>query len=662
MPSRREAKTHYLAPNEREWSPAHVIVLDAETRSHRVGDDIHEVLRLWVFVAADRREVRKGRPAEQVAYGTTADELARAVDKVTIGNKATRLFTHNLAFDLTVTRLVEHLVDLGWKLGQWSLTDRACWFRLRKGDRGLTLCDSTTWFPAGLDVVGQRVGLAKLPLPADDAPENDWWDRCCRDVLILWTALRQFMDWWDSAGLGNWSVTGNGCGWNAMRHRSARNVVLIRKGDDGSTFERQAIYGGRRDAQRWGDVPGGPFVTVDFADAYPTLAAEVRLPARRQGRFESWPINRIPNQDSSSQIMAECEVECDEPRYPFRAYGVIWYPVGRFRTTLCGPELAEASRRGDLRHVGAGWRYFMDGHLAPWARWVLDLSHGRVAGAPPAAQLTGKRWGRSVLGRFAQRVSDVEHYGPAETVGWQVTPGKDVTSGRRMDVVDMAGERYLVRRDFDADDCFPAVFAWVESLTRVRLNRLLDEVGGANWVSCNTDGAIVRLPAAPEAPPDLFTPAELAQATVNYYAALCDRVAPLTWPLVARPKDSAQSVWLAGPQTILKDGEPVMAGIPREAQDDGEGGLSAHLWPGMAWQMEHGAGEGYVRPLQRYSVPAVTVHRWAMDDGTARPVGWEVTTSANGEGSPSGLGMRLAPPSGLAEEQSRAVARLMGRP
>lgn len=661
MPRGRNVPTHYLAGNEREWTPAHIILLDAETRAEVVGQDELLRLRCWVGCAVDRRETRKRRPAEQWAEGSSQSEVADWVDSVTVGNKATRLFTHNLGFDLTVTRLVEGLADRGWALGQWSLTDRATWLRLRKGERGLTLCDSTTWFPVDLGEVGRRVDTPKLPLPDCDESDELWLERCRSDVRILQRAMLQFMEWWDTAGLGNWSVTGNGCGWNAMRHRSPRRTVLVRKGDDGARVERSAIYGGRRDATSHGPVQGGPFVTLDFEDAYPQLAAQVRLPARRLGAFESLALDEVPDENASIQCLAECEVETANPRYPLRANGVVWYPVGRFKTTLAGPEIADAAARGDLRHIGRGWRYFMDGHLAGWARWVLDLSHGGGGEVPSVARITAKRWGRSVLGRFAQRISETEHIGPALNVGWSSMPGYDMTNECGTQVVDLAGERYLLRRDLDADDCFPAVLAWVESLTRVRLNRMLDELGEDAWVTCNTDGALVRLPGGTRAALEGSDPNYLVRAAVDYYSAFCDRLAPLTWPLVARLKDSYSSAWVAGPQSMELDGRPKYAGMPKAATDDGEGGFQAHLWPGLAWQMEHGNREGFVRPLATYSVPTVTVHRFAMKDGTTLPVtSWQRPDGAP-ELAPAPMTAGGCWTGHLAESQSRPVAKLLAQ-
>lgn len=654
-----QAPTHWLRANEREWTPGHCIFIDTETRT--VDQDDRETLKLrcWAGRSVDRRNLRKTSEHVREGFGYTRATLAAWVSQMTIGRKSSWLFAHNLGFDLTVADLIGQLAALGWALsGEWSSNDRALWFRMAREGRTLALADSVTYLPAKLADVALKVGKAKLPDPAP-SDEDGWAARCRGDVDIMATALLTLMDWWDREKLGNWTVTGNGCGWNAMRHMAPKRTILVKVGDGGRELERQAIYGGRRDATRWGEVPGGPFVTLDFEDAYPTLAAHLRLPNKRMGRFDRLSLDSPDIGDTAVQILARVTVQCSEPRYPLRYGGAVWYPVGRFKTVLAGPDILEARDRGELVSIGEGFRYWCDGHLAGWARWVIDLAHGRIDSVPPVATIPAKRWGRSVIGRFGQRIGTTEHYGPAQSSGWASEPLSWPAEGVHGRIVDLAGERWLVKQDQEADDSFPAVLAWVEAYTRVRLNRMLDQIPEGDWVSCNTDGALVDFnrgsvgaSAGPERRYGL-------DAAVRAASRLCDQIAPSTWPLVPRPKDAHSHVWLAGPATLELDGRRAMSGIASSASPGADGKLSAHVWPGLAWQMEHGDRSGFVRPMVSYSVPSVTVHRWALADGSTAPL--KAATLPDGSSILHALATYPGSPgpANLAPEQSRAVARLL---
>lgn len=653
------APTHWLRANEREWTPAHCVFVDTETRTENLGDDELLVLRCWVARFVDRRPRNKCKAEDFYRDGFEAADLADDIDDWAGRRKSTWVFTHNLGFDLTVTRLLDLMVERGWALTMWSTAGQFPWFRLARDGHTLALTDSVSWLQKGLEEVGELVGVAKRPLPRENDRLDIWLRRCRTDVEILARAMVDLMAWWEAQHLGNWTITGNGCGWNAMRHRTPSRTVLVRTGDGGRDLERRGLYGGRRDATRWGECAGGPFVTVDFEDAYPTIAAHLRLPAQRLAPFQSLDLDDPVFGPGVLEVMAEVEVEVTSPRYPLKAERAVWYPVGRFRTVLAHPEIMEARERGELRSVGPGFKYRVDGHLAGWARWVMDLHHGKIAGAPPVASLPAKRWGRSVIGRFAQRVGEPRHIGPAESLGWTSVAGWDVTSDTPGQLIDLCGERYWVTADQDSDDSFPAVLAWVESHCRVRLNRILDEVGEACWVSANTDGAVLDLARVPGGPPGGRRRVARDLHAIGAAAALCDRLAGLTWPLVPRPKDTYAQAWVAGPQTMILDGRPVLSGVPKAAERTDDGMRVAHLWPGIAWQMANGDRRGFVRPLARYSVPAVTTHRLALDGGGLLPLvagsdGLSITASiAWGSGQVPGRSFRLA------GEQSRAVGRLL---
>lgn len=655
----KPAPTHWLRGNAREWTPAHPLFVDTETRTTPRDDGELLTLRCWAGKAVDRREQRSTQPAERLGNGRDALTLAGWVDAMTVARKSSWLFTHNLTFDLTVTDLIGQLVAIGWQLGtEWSAHDRAPWFRLSKHGKSLALVDSVTWLPAKLGEVAKHVGLSKLADPAPD-DEEGWERRCASDVEILAAAMLALMDWWDADQLGNWTVTGNGCGWNAMRHMTPAKTVLVKVGDGGRELERSAIFGGRRDATRWGDVAGGPFVTLDFEDAYPTLAANVRLPARRLQPFDQLDVDDQALSGGAIQVLANVEVECTEPRYPLRWGKAVWYPVGRFRTVLASPEIQEARDRGELRAIGAGFRYWCDGHLAGWARWVLDLAHGRIESAPAVAALPAKRWGRSVLGRFAQRIGDVEQWGPSQSVGWHAEQLGWPAEGCGGQLVDLAGVRWLVKQDQEADDAFPAVLAWVESYTRVLLNRMLDQLRPGAWISCNTDGAVIDLPAATHGLSKPRNRPRSIEGLLGLAGALCDQLAPSTWPLVPRPKDSYANLWLAGPATLLLDGRPAMSGIATGAKPTADGKLGAHVWPGLQWQMEHGDRRGFVRPLATYTVPTVTVHRFALNGGWTEPARAGVFSDGTTQLARWGEWSPMPATAQLAESQSRAVSRYL---
>src|SRR5579864_8500824 len=218
----RRPQIHNLSGNANESSPHEVIVVDTETRKHGDTDTEVHTLRLWCATVIRRHGRNPNRPRIEHASGHTAGELAAWIDSVVKSEPTAWLYTHNLGFDLGVTRLPLELISLGWVLKDNNLASDAPWGRMAKGGKSLRLCDSHSVFPYGAEHIGSMVGIDKPALPDWDDSDEAWYERCAADVAIIVKALMQAMDWWDEHKLGHWAATGPRGGWNAMRHMCVR--------------------------------------------------------------------------------------------------------------------------------------------------------------------------------------------------------------------------------------------------------------------------------------------------------------------------------------------------------------------------------------------------------------------------------------------------------
>lgn len=594
----RAVPVHHLRPNETTWTPAAVAFLDAETTWSDTPAGEQHWLRCWCA----QLTVRRGQPSRIPGYGYAegrfASTLGATIDRWARRHDRLWVYAHNLSFDLTVTGLAGELGGRGWHVTGFAVDSPAPFVRMTAGSKTLTLADSFSWLPARLDDVAAALGLSKSPLPADDDDLDQWLGRCATDVRILTAAMTTLLDWWDKHQLGRWSVTGTASGWNAMRHIVGAKRILIDPDPAGITADRAAIYGGRRGVWRTGRLSRGWYAELDFHAAYPTIAAELPLPCNRIARFGTLPLDSPWLTAEQRGVIAQCRIRTNVPRWPVRHGRRVWYPVGEFTTTLAGPDLAEALRLGCLLDVGPGWYHRLGWALAPWARWILDAT-GDTSGQTPAVAKTWTRHcGRAVIGKWAQHGFTTVDIGPAPTTSWWAGEAWNHTRDARAVITDFGGRRWQATADGDADNCYPAILAWVESHVRVRLGRFIDQIPAGDLVSCDTDGVI---------------------ADVGYL--LRWRIDPATLaPLTARLKHNYRDVEVFGPQHLVLDGDRRFAGVPAAAQDQGDGTLRALLWPKLAWQMGHGQPGTYTRPAQTYRISATYAPGWILTDGRVVPV------------------------------------------
>lgn len=631
---------HYLKPSGRTFTPACVIFADTETRQHTdQGQEIH-TLRLWEAKRVFRRDRRYEGEAD-TKCGRTCGEFAAQVDKWATYPKSAWLYTHNVTFDLTVTNLAYELGELGWTLSsRFAVGGDSMWCVFHKGarkamvtdnrpghatrrervewDHTLTIADSASLFPGPLAQLGPLVGIEKLPLPDDDDSDETWAARCHGDVEILSAAVLELMDFWDDGQFGQWSVTGAGQAWQHYKSTLGPKQVVIDHDPAVLALERAAVYGGRRDVFRTGNLPPGRYAEVDFEAAHASIAANLPLPARAAcpvgDQHRALALRgRVP-----AGMLAEVTINTDVPNWPVRIGGRVFYPVGRFRTTLAAPDIQAAADAHVLEAVHEGWLFTMTHHLRGWANTVLRWIRAGEGAVSGAVRVWAKLASRAVIGKFAQRGWRTEPCVGPPCQGWSVQHVSDMWTGNRGVYTGVNGDYYLSWADQRGEHERPAVLAFVEAYLRSRLGRIINGRFGRAIMQCDTDGVMVSHSVLEDLAAELGpkwvhnrqVPAS-ADDVIGYWN-------ERSQPLMMREKTQFARAVVYGPQHVVLDGKPRFAGIPKGAWPTGEHSWMARLWPGMTWQAQHAALGTYARPIQPYKVFGPYAQAWVLEDGSVR--------------------------------------------
>lgn len=619
MPIGRDVPVHYLRANHTEWTPPHVVALDTETR--QASDEL-QVLRCWCASVVARPQGMSSMDSRVDASGDTATGLAVQLDAWSASRPTLWCYAHNLGFDLAVTRLPIELGKLGWIVSDFAIDGRAPWMRLSKGRRHITLADSWSWVQSPLAVIAGQVGITKPPLPDDEDSAEAWLLRCSSDVDILMAMMCTLMDWWSSTGRGRWSVTGAASGWNAYRHTPTPFKVVIDPEEKGVTLERASIYGGRRAVNRVGSLAPGQYVEIDISRAYTVAARNVPLPVRRMRAFDSMPIDDSRIDSERWGIIAEVTIETDVPRWPVREAGRVWYPVGRFRTTLASPEIADARSRGALLSIHKGHSYQLAPHMAPWAQWCLDVADEHTEGVPGVVRMAAKQWGRSVIGKWAQKRYTKVTLGPAPTEGWGYEQAWMANTHVRASIVDLGGQRYMTFPDGDGENAFPAVLAFIESHVRMALGKAIDAVGSDAFVQCDTDGLLASVVDLMKRARSDDTRDAILHGGGDFLTLIVDKISTITAPFTLRVKRTYSRIEVIGPQHVKLDGKRRYSGIPGSGEEMTNGDIGAWVWPKLSQQMQSRDAVGYVQRFQRYRVPRALAAGWITTQGRVLPVEW----------------------------------------
>lgn len=618
--ARRPTSVHWLRENANERSPYRVLVVDTETRPAVDGDSSRQILRLWAATLTRRRDVDPKLPRTEHYRGRTAAGLVALIDRLARADHTLWLATHNLSFDLAVTELPVLLTAAGWRITEAALTTDDPWVRLARGSRRLVIADSWSWFPASVEAIGELSGKPKLPLPAFDGPDDEWYDRCERDVAIIVDALTRAMDWWEAGHLGNWSITGPATGWSSYRHRRPRPHVLVDPDPDARAFEMRAVTGGRKEVRRVGQLRPGLYADLDIATAHLTAMAGFALPFRRLGRFDHLPLDHRALDSSIMDVLAWATVETPTPRYPWDSGRGTFYPVGRFRAVLAGPELREARQRGELVAIHAGMTYLTSPHMTDWALWLASLLDEGNRDVPPSVRLLAKHWSRCVPGKWAGHTSDVLSRDPDPRPGWAIERAMLMPERRPADLLRVGGERWTIVRDEWADDAFPAILAWIQSATRVAVCRLADILGDS-IVSMNTDGLVVDVADVLDVHGDpAATSTSASGPQLRELDRLCQAWDSAIEPFSVRIKRASRGLTVISPQHLILDGERRLAGIPRRAIALAGGRYRFTQWPKLRVQIARDSGPGFRTVTTEVDLTSIPPTGWLLCDGRVLPI------------------------------------------
>lgn len=328
-----------------------------------------------------------------------------------------------------------------------------------------------------------NIGLSKAQFDDDEK---------CSDMDMTLQAIQDYLCMIRELDMGKFCTTSAAQGLYCFKRSHMRDRLIAHEHSMARALERDAYMGGRCEAFRIGKLSGEHYY-YDFRSMYVGIAKDALFPADMIDYREDVSLADIDTQDGELMHIGDVTLETGSPLYPVRHSKVVMYPIGRFRTQLCWPELSQAIVSGAVMHVHRLATYKCARVYEHFAQWAIDsfsqleslgLSHMRP---------TLKQCINGSFGKIGQRAKDWIHC-PGKINDkrweqwWQKHPSIDhVTQWRAMDGVveymDCAREQ---------SRSLPSMSGTMCSYGRVMLSALLfdDDLRG-HIAYCDTDGIIV---------------------------------------------------------------------------------------------------------------------------------------------------------------------------
>jgi hypothetical protein len=408
----------------------------------------------------------------------------------------TWVIAHNLAYDARLTNMFVQLPKLGWHLKKAVLRDPpffTLWNRPSDGRHPANLaCVSTTNYTMSpLAELAKTIGMEKGEVDFATVDDAELLTYCRQDVLILETWFLRWVNWLQKHDAGKLSLTIASQAMHAYRHRLQPHGIEFHHMPEKIALERQAYYGGRVEAYRLGDLSGPQWTRYDVNSLYPTVMAANEYPWKSVGYSTHCSVERLNALLVDYACIAEVELVTEHPRYPVRDAGGTYFPVGRFRTTLCTPELLAALQDQSLTQVYAiGW-YKRTPLFGPYVHEWYRLRQEAKAQGDTVTDYACKILLNSLYGKFGQAGYVVTALGSCdpELVAQELV--LDLRTHEHWTEYRAAGQVWREHETPAGPQTAVAIAAHVTAYGREYLWRVQSALGRDDVVYSDTDSVIV---------------------------------------------------------------------------------------------------------------------------------------------------------------------------
>jgi DNA polymerase type B, organellar and viral len=286
--------------------------------------------------------------------------------------------------------------------------------------------------------------------------------------------------------LGGLKATSASQALYTWKYRFLRHTIHVSTDQKQNQLATDAIHGGRNECYQLGKI-AGQVRQYDYNSLYPSVYVREPVPIRCREIIDSpseWQVNSARAEKS---CIARIRVETAVPCLPKKIDGRLVFPVGRFETTVCYPELELAYEHARTVRVLELGIYDLDYALRDYGEELYRLrghyhaAESKHVGAFIKALLV------SLPGKMGQRNRRWQ-FSPRQTAErpWHLFYARNSQDkiGRHRSVA------WHVEEEIDAGlgfESVPEITAWVNSWGRRKLWEEMCNAGRNRTVYCDTD-------------------------------------------------------------------------------------------------------------------------------------------------------------------------------
>ncbi|GAG61900.1 unnamed protein product, partial [marine sediment metagenome] len=197
------------------------------------------------------------------------------------------------------------------------------------------------WFAESLKQIGERLGVPKIRIDFAKCTESELSMYCKRDVEILLAAYKDFVRFLEGNKISRLCFTIGSTAMACYLLNYYDHKIYIHNNSEAIDLERASYRGGRVECFYLGEKSDETFYALDVNSLYPAVMYHGSFPVKYLTCTERGSVENLKRCLKTEAVIAKVLIETDEPAYAVKRDRTI-FPVGRFWTVLCTPELVYA--------------------------------------------------------------------------------------------------------------------------------------------------------------------------------------------------------------------------------------------------------------------------------------------------------------------------------
>lgn len=483
---------HIMKPNHKCETPQRAMWVSLHTRTaFRSAKETSHILEFGILLAG-RRNSKTGAWTTRSYRFEDARGFWKLLDRVPESKTRTYIIINDPNRTLPLLDVFTLAYKKGWQNTCAIISNPPTIVRWRREDVSIVMLDYSQLWGKLSDAIktgySGEASTTESVATAESAAER----RMQRAVSTMQSSTTAWWDFLLTNDLGGFSTTLGTQALRVFRHKYMTHPIMIDNNLPALQLARSGYHGGRTECHQIGKMEG-EFYLLDVNSMYAAVMRDMVVPTRLICISKHVTLDDIGHWIKDRVVIAECDIQTEEPVYAVKQDDRLLFPVGTFTTVLAANEVVYAYRQRHIKRVLRASCY--DGFHC-FRAFVQGIWDERRAAILCGRTLDADRWKKllaSFYGKWGQgggTWETIDEARDAKIKSWQ---NIDYETGEVTEYRQFGGIIQQRVESEESSQSLPAIAASITANARVVLWQLMCEAGRENVYYVDTDSLLVNV-------------------------------------------------------------------------------------------------------------------------------------------------------------------------